>query len=345
MKRILVVQLRELGDCLLATPVIRQLKRLHPDAAIDLVCEERSDPIFRANPNISTRFHWRRHAGVGEFLGLMRQVRRHSYDMAVDCQSLPKTALLVRSTGAPVRSGFRRHLLCGPVCYTYSHGDGQTPAEYASLARLRLLKDERVDPSDLDLDFPLNDQDREEADSFCRRWLRPPVVAISAAGRATRPGWPDEKFVAICDRLAHTGFQPFLVYGPGEEERNAQIAASMNSPAVVGYPMISFPVLKGVLERCNFFVGNNGGAMHVAWAARLPMVAIFRGNPPIVWTHPTSRKLRFLAAGVPSRFLVSGTLDDDRGSYFESFEQIGVDKVWAAIDSLLSDGLGARAAG
>lgn len=337
MKRILVVQLRELGDCLLATPLIRQLKRLHPDATIDVLCEQRSDPIFAANPAVLNRFHWRRKAGVGEFLALTRQLRRQQYDLAVDSQSLPKTALLVRTSGAKVRAGFRRRWLCGPICYTYAHGSHQPVPEYAAITKLRLLQDERIDPLDLRLDFPLHPRDQEEADRFCQRWLRPPVAAIYATGRATRKEWPAEKIVDVADRLSQRGFQPFFVYGPGEEDRNLQIAAGVKVPAVVGYPMIPFPVLKEVLQRCALFVGGDGGAKHAARAAGVPTVTVFCRIPPVVWTHPSDRQQRFLAAEVPPPYLSPETLNDDRGTYFQSFEQIGADEVWAAVESLLSE--------
>ena len=334
-KRILIIQLRELGDSLLATPVARQLKRLYPAALIDVVCERRSEPIFRQNPNIAECFHLQRQAGASAFLSLAFRLRKRKYDLVIDTQSLPKTALLARLTGARRRMGFRKRWLRNRLCYTRPYGNGKTPAEYSAVTNLKLLQDDRVDLSDISLECHISERDREEAEHFRRKWFRQPVAAMFATGRSTRTLWPSGNFVEIGERIAKRGFQPFLVYGPGEEEYNLKIASRMKCDVVAGYPMVSFSVLKGIMEGCAIFVGNDGGPKHVARACGIPTVTIFHGNPPIVWTDPTERDQRFFAASVADKYrlpLMHGGRDR---VYFEKLQDISVDMVWDEIQLLI----------
>ena len=52
-KRILVCQLRQIGDVVLATPSIELLKRRYPDAEIHLLTEKKCAPLLEHNPHLS----------------------------------------------------------------------------------------------------------------------------------------------------------------------------------------------------------------------------------------------------------------------------------------------------
>ena len=149
----------------------------------------------------------------------------------VDLQSLPKTAVLTWLSGARERIGLRcrwRHAF-------YTKPYVATKFEYAAVSRLRQLQDPRVRLDDVALDFYLSEQERQQAQDFCRRWFRPPVAAIyGVRGDHTRR-WPSENFAVIADRLADRGFQPYLVFGPGEQQAAREIAARMRSAALVDY--------------------------------------------------------------------------------------------------------------
>lgn len=338
MKRVLVIQLRELGDSLLTTPAIRQLSRIHPGAELDVLCEQRTDALFRRNPHVTECFHLPRGASAAAFLRLGWELRKRRYDLAVDAQSLPKTALMLRLSGAPVRLGFRRRFLCNRACYTHPFGDGTTATEYSALTKLKLLQDSRVDLSDLELEFPISRRDQREADVFAAKWFRGPVAAIYAAGRSTRTFWPSDRFVEIAQRFVRWGFQPLLVYGPGEEEQNLAIASQIGGRVVAGYPVMGFPVLKGILGRCEVFVGNDGGPKHAARAAGIPTVTVFNGNPPVVWTDPTRRDQRFVAGHVSAAYRVPFEPEGCPGEYFPTLEGIPVDAVWRQVESLAAEG-------
>ena len=51
-RRILVVVTRRIGDVLLATPVIRSLRRHWPEAAIDMLVFRGTEGVLAGNPDI-----------------------------------------------------------------------------------------------------------------------------------------------------------------------------------------------------------------------------------------------------------------------------------------------------
>ena len=349
MQRILLIQLRELGDTLLATPLLRQAKRIHPNAAIDVVCEPRTEALFRHHPGVNDCFLLPRRASAFQFLRLAGTLARRRYQLVLDTQSLPKTAALGRLTLASRRHGFRRHWMRDRLLYTHpfgvrvpSHGNsftlsatGRLMAEYTGLSKVKLLQDRRTDPTDLGLDFYISPADREQAAAFRSRYFDRPVAAVYACSRWKDRRWPSDKFAQLADQLSARGLQVFLVYGPGERPIAQAIAERMHHQPVIEYPNISFPVLKGVLDGCGLYVGVDGGPKHVATACGIPTVTLFGRIHPESWTDPIRSDQRFVATRPDTRPVPT------RGRCTEAsrIADISVDQVWRCLDDLIAPAL------
>ena len=176
-ERILVIQLRQLGDTLMSTPVLRELHRLHPQAEIDWLCQGFNACILRHNPHVTQIETLPRGASVGTFVGLAARLRRRRYNLVVDIQSLPKTAALTWFSGARERISFRRRWRHALYTKPYVPSPG---FEYSAVARLRLLQDPRVRLDDVSLEFYVGEQDRQQGAG-----LLSPLVP-SAGGRDLR---------------------------------------------------------------------------------------------------------------------------------------------------------------
>src|SRR5262245_63058599 len=78
--RILVVTLRRLGDVLLATPLIRTVRRGFPRAKLDVLVFRGSERVLRGNPDINDVVTMTERPSVGETLALVRRLWRR-YDL------------------------------------------------------------------------------------------------------------------------------------------------------------------------------------------------------------------------------------------------------------------------
>lgn len=335
MRRILFIRLRELGDAILTTPAVRQLKRIHPDAELDVLCEPRTAVVYRHHPHVRRCYLLPRPCGPREFIDLACRLWRRRYDMVIDPQSLPKTAVLARLTGARRRCGFHRRWLANRMTYTHPLRPGP-PAEYTCISTLRLLLDDRVDFADLRPDFYVGESERAEAERFRSHWFRGPVVAVNVASRHEDRRWCPAKFAVVADRLEDCGFQTWLVYGPGEEPIARAVASHMRHRPLFEYPMVSFPVLKGIMEGCCLFVGVDGGPNHVAKACGVPSVTLFGRIHPEIWTAPDNPGQRFVGTRADARF---HPVTRGRCVNVDLVPDIPADVVWEEIESLLDAGL------
>ena len=335
---ILVIRLRELGDTLLTTPVLRQLRRLHPRARIDVLCQQGSRAVLAHNPHIDETLLLPPRAPAQAFLAVAAGLRRRDYDLVVDVQSLPKTALVARLTGGRERLGYRKPGWRNRLCYTRPHR--QQAGEYAARQHLRLLQDDRVDYDDVALDFAVGPETLDAADRFVRRYLRPPFAAIFGICRFGLRAWPAEKTAAVADRLAAAGIQPWLVYGPGQEEAAGGIAARMRHRAVHGYPMPDFPTLRAILGRAEVFFGNDGGPKHAAVAAGIPTVTVSLAGHATGWAPPNDPRHRVVATrAYPGVAPLAGAFTDA-----DSLADIPVAAAWQEVKSALRQAAGRPAA-
>src|ERR1700722_7016341 len=83
-KRILIIRLTALGDVLLATPLLRALRKAFPDAEIDWLVEGYLRPLLIANPHLSR--------ALPDSPWGHERLREKRYDLIIDLQNKLRTA-------------------------------------------------------------------------------------------------------------------------------------------------------------------------------------------------------------------------------------------------------------
>ena len=97
----------------------------------------------------------------------------------------------------------------------------------------------------------------------------------AAYGHAKR--WPPRRVADLAGRLGQLGATCVLVGAGGDRDAGREIESSLPASARVVNLIgrTDLRLLAGVLERCQAFVSNDSGAMHLAAAVGVPVVAIF----------------------------------------------------------------------
>jgi len=107
-KRILVCQLRQIGDVLLCTPSLRLLRERLPDAEIHVYTESRCAPLLEHNPCVTSiwRLDKNQLDSLPRELAYYWRVARQNFDLVVDFQQLPRCRWVVAFSGARLRLSY-----------------------------------------------------------------------------------------------------------------------------------------------------------------------------------------------------------------------------------------------
>ena len=288
MQKILVIQLRQLGDVLMTTPVVRQLRKIFPSARIDFLTEKLGANVYRHIPHINNLKVIPRKAGIWDIFRLTSELRKEKYDLTVDCFSNPKSAQITFLSAARERVGFALRFRG----YAYSHSlKLKNQPEYAAIAKLRLIEKFGADLKDFRIELPVDSAHFAMADQFAKNLgFDDKTVAFCAVSRRDYKVWNPDHFARVGDWLTGRGYKLFLVYGPGEKDLALNVYNRLQdkSKAIIDYPMPDILELRAILGKCVLYVGNDGGNKHVAICAGIPTVTVFGSIRWQSWTPPGS---------------------------------------------------------
>jgi heptosyltransferase-3 len=299
--RILVVRRDNIGDLVCTTPLIDALRARYPQAHLATLVNSYNAEVLEGNPALDAVHVYTKlkHRGTSESalhviagkLRLFATLRRPRFD----CVLLAKSGFdrqglaLARWIGPRAVVGFappgghRARGLTDPVPPIAA----ETMHEVEVLARLGAalgvrdaLGPLRASPAPARVaewrsSLPRLAEERE------RKW-----IALHVSAREPGRHWPAEKFVALVKTLAldvRLGF--VLLWAPGAAEDARHPGDDTKAQAIrdaipAEVPLLAAPTgrladLTAVLSLCDAFIGADGGALHLAAAVGLPMVALF----------------------------------------------------------------------
>jgi len=276
-RSILVIKLRGIGDVLLSTIVSKNLRLGFPDARIEYLTEPPSAEVLWGNPFLNDIVVFDRATMSG--IALINQIRQRSYSMIIDLFGNPRTALLTRLSGAPIRVGFRFRWR------TYAYNVVVTPRGalvHNTQFNLDALEAIGVAIQDRNVYFQITPDDETYVDRILEeagisgRF----IVALNMSGGWYTKRWGLDRFAELADRLVDLyGASVILTWGPGQIEEARYVQAKMRNKAVLP-PETTLKQLGALMKRCSFLVSNDSGPMHIAAAVGTPVVAIYGPTSP-----------------------------------------------------------------
>jgi heptosyltransferase-2 len=116
-------------------------------------------------------------------------------------------------------------------------------------------------------------------------------IAVGAgASYGSAKCWPPEQFAQALNKfLAHADADVILLGTEGEKDVSAAIAAGLTKAPIDLTGKTTIGDLPALLSQCQLFLGNDSGAMHVAAAVGLPVVAVFGPTDPLGTAPVTPR--------------------------------------------------------
>jgi len=278
---ILVSRLRFMGDVILTIPLLHTIRLQYPDATITYLTEEVFASLLNNHPDVDEVLIVKK--SLGSQPGLVCNLLKTRFDVAIDLFGNPRSALLIWLSGAKRRIGGdyrgRRYLFTDRII---DHSKQLNAIEYHMRYGdpLGLAKDYE-DPK-----IYTTDEEKDWASRHLKNLGYPidcPIIAIHTGASWPAKKWLPERFAKLATQIRkELNCEVYFTTGPGEEKDVQSVidlcACKVNKPEV-----LSVRKLAAILSCVNVFVSNDCGPMHLAPAVGTPTIGIFGPGEPEIW--------------------------------------------------------------
>lgn len=334
-RSILIVKLGAVGDCIHTLVAMRALRRAFPEATLGWLVEGKSKEVVLGHPDLNHVHIWNRKQASLDFRRgrvflawqeirrVIEELRNVTYDVAIDFQNLFKSGFFTWQSKAPQRIGFSR-LREGNFLFTNrqikTDFDGHMVYRYLSLLEPLGVSVAEKPPA---VPIFVPEEKKAGVDEYFAGQLEPDarVIALNPAASLKRKLWPAARFAQVADELAKQfHVAPLIIWGPDEKPLAEKIVNTMRENGRLA-PPTTIKELAYLLSRCELYIGNDTGPMHLAAAMGAGVVGLFGPSDPARVGPWTSRA----RAVEPKRAF----------SQQRKMEEITVEQVVAAAGELL----------
>jgi lipopolysaccharide heptosyltransferase II len=277
-KKILIIKLRGIGDVVLSTVVLKNLKKDFPDAAIDYLTEPPSLKFLKKIPLLNNILFYNKKTFFGG-ISIIFKIMLRRYDLVFDLYSNPHTALITFLSLAKYRAGFPYR----GRSFSYNlKGPAERNIYHNAQLNLELLKKIGLTADEKDLFFGLDEADKEFAEKFflSNFSTNKNIVGLSPSG-----GWQSKKcdpvkFAEIGDAIAEKyNSNILIVWGPNDYEDALKIKKSMKHNSILA-PQTDIGEMAALIAKCTFIIANDSGPMHIATALNTPVLSLHGPTDP-----------------------------------------------------------------
>jgi heptosyltransferase II len=341
-KRILVLRYRFIGDTILTVPFLRNLRRAEPDAYIAWVVAPGSAEVVHGIPYVNELISWdpptghadshSSHRTFRDKLRFIHELRTKRFDTAYILKRSFSSAIIALLSGASKRIGFategRSFMLTKSVPYNRNQHEVEN--------FLDVLRADGIPIIDDHLEAWITDDEAMAAEKILQRsnFLEGErLVGMHPFASSKGKRWPLERYAELSQQLAADGFRPLVLGAPNERQEYADVVDRFSPKAINAVGCCNLRVTLALLKRCQLYVGNDSGIMHLAASAGLPLVTIFGSTSPQLF-GPWGKDATIVSAKFPcspcrQKFFTE-CLPSERG-YPPCLEAITVDMVLTAL--------------
>ncbi len=289
-KRILVVCTRYIGDTVLAIPFLRNLRRAHPDALIEVFAERAARAVLAACPYHDELVAWERprkgwRASAASLWTTARWLRGRRYARVYLLKRSTSGALLAWLAGIPQRVGFA--------------GEGCRPLLTKAVTVRRGRHQVQAYLDQLRADGVAIDDGRNEnwvsvaAAARADRLLEPlppdrPRVFLAVRGTDALRFWQADRWVQLVEWLVRDrGCEIVLCGGPADAQAHDRLGAAVGAD-VRGHlhdfsAAVPLQDIGGLVARMDLCIGVDTGLVHLAASFGVPVVVLVGPTDPNQW--------------------------------------------------------------
>ena len=279
--KILIIKFRNIGDVLLVTPLLGNLKASYPESTIDFALNKGTESMIDENPNIDRIFLYERcDSNTNIFKRLIKEInffrrfRHEKYDLLINLTEGDRGAIISKLSSAKLKIGYQ----------TKSKILNKSFNLFLPLQQNRHTIESNLDPVRL-LDLPIKSKSVEiffSADDLrvSKEKLNglKDFIHIHPVSRWLFKCISDKTMAEIIDYCEISlNRRVVITSGPdkAELERIKKILLFCNSDPICLAGQLTLKQTAALNSQAEFFIGVDTAIMHISAANNIPVLAFF----------------------------------------------------------------------
>lgn len=307
-RKILAIKLRALGDTVLMTAPLAELRHTYPGAEIHALVLKPWASILEGHPAVDRILTYERHpeptARAKALARVALKLRKEKYEIVVNFHASPSSAMLAFATGSRTRSiHFHGHRDKNRYSTVIVPGKGQLkPVIERDMDTVRALGIHA--PAGRLPKIVLMPTEIKNAQArLSRLGLDGPILALGLGASRPTKSWAVDRFAALaldwCK--ANPGGGALAIASPAEEPKIHEFLRAIDDLLSSTVPDVTqratirkrvaadnqLPIrqVAALLASVSALAGNDSGPRHLAVAVGTPTVTLFGPEHPFEW-HP-----------------------------------------------------------
>lgn len=299
-KKILIMKFLGFGSILMATPLMRELKRNYPSCEIHLITFEGNVPVCQSIPLIDKTLYLEKKSAWKFLSSLIKNlslIRKEHYEMVFNLEFFSNFSLLLSALSKSP------HVVCFGGRHEYRKTLCQHIVSYENKVH---VADKFFNFIKILISSPSGDSnklgDLQEAPETQKRivsllkkhHLNPDqdflvVVNINASEMSGIRKWPLEFYEEVISFLVKKRKVKIILIGAKDDipyVTSLKKRFPENEEVVNLAGQISLKELISLMKKSHLYLGNDSGPLHLAEACGLPHISFFGPESPDVYGHP-----------------------------------------------------------
>ncbi|MEZ4827035.1 MAG: glycosyltransferase family 9 protein [Bacteroidia bacterium] len=276
--KILVIRFSSIGDIVLTTPVLRNLKKAYPQSEVHYYTKPAFAAVLKQNPYVDQV-----HTLESPLKKQLRSLREENYDLVIDLHRNIRTFRVKRGLGVPAMSFYKANFSKWLLVKT---GRLPRPISHVVERYLNVIRKIGVETDSRGLDFFLPESAVKEAEQI-RANAGPDfsgdclAVVLGATHRTKR--WLPVHFTSLLNKF----HQPVILLGGEDIRKEAHaIAGGLDVPVLNAVGQYDLLVSSALMKSCRAVLTHDTGLMHVAAAFGMKVFSLWGSTVPELGMTP-----------------------------------------------------------
>lgn len=275
MTKVLIIRFSSIGDIVLTTPVVRNLKnQMYDGVEIHYLTKNSFRSIVDSNPYISKVY------GIDKSTNeVIEELKAENYHYIID---LHKNLRSVRVKRAVNELSFSFEKLNLEKWLLVNFGINRLPKEHIVDRYMETITRFDIQNDNKGLDFFIPEGEGLSSERIPESH-RSGFIAIGIGAAHWRKKPRKEQYISMCKEL---NYPIALVGGPDEKQLGDEIAAETGNHAWNTAGALSLNESASLVQQCKLIITPDTGIMHIAAAFKKPIISLWGATVPDFGMYP-----------------------------------------------------------